>query len=96
MVSQTRLGKLLTSGSIPNKPNFEVWLHLGSYQLPNKPSHVGGVVGVGGVLDQLKIRLTQHQVELELVRSLATKGLFMSLFIYYFMIPKLQVFNKFS
>ena len=64
---QAKLGYLLTSCSIPNKPNCEVWLQLGSYKLPNKLSLVGG----GGVLDQMKIRLTQPQVELEVGLSLA-------------------------
>ena len=46
------------------KPSFEVWLQLDAFKLPNKLSRVG----VGGVLDQMKIRLTQPQVELETER----------------------------
>jgi hypothetical protein len=42
-------------------------LQLDAYKLQNKLSRVG----VGGVLDQMKIRLTQPQVELELGLSLA-------------------------
>ena len=52
---------------MPNKPNIEVWLLFDLYKLPNKLSWVG----VDGVLDQVKIRLTQPQVELELGLSLA-------------------------
>jgi hypothetical protein len=59
------LDNLLTSCCIPNKPNFEVWLQSGSYKLPNN------LARVDGVLDHMKIRLTQPQVELVLGLILA-------------------------
>jgi hypothetical protein len=49
------------SWCIASKPNLDFWLQLDAQKLPNKFSRVG----VGGVLDQMKIRLTQPQVELE-------------------------------
>jgi hypothetical protein len=59
------------------KPYFEVVIQLGAYKLSNKLSRVGwgggGWVG-GWVLDQVKIRLTQPQVELELRLNLAKVG----------------------
>ena len=49
-------------------PKFEVWLQSGSYKLANKLSWVDGVCWL---LDQMKIKLTQSKVELNLGLSLA-------------------------
>ena len=57
--------QLLTSFSITNKLNFDVYDNLELYELPNTHSQVGA----DGLPDQIKIRLTQPQVELEHVKT---------------------------
>jgi hypothetical protein len=63
-----QLGKLglVRLASKTNEPNFKVWLHLEQIECQIN-FHGGG--GWGGVLDQMKIRLTQPQVELELANN---------------------------